>query len=598
MVVKKKHQLKKTRILVTTAIGGCLEVSQPILFLDRFCMQSGQELWQKLDYELVPENILDLDQKIANYEYVNTLSDDLIIELTDALNRKHGTSYTVRYWKILLGTWVYRFVSILFNRWTSIQEVVNNCQISKTIILDIPKEKFVPKDYHDFARIYRMGYEWDHAIYGMILKDWTNVVCETKVYDKEKINQPLFSSPNPGAYRRFLKNIISKVGSLMGIFSRQTDGVLIETYMSSKEAIKLQLALGQSPVYRRTPPTPNASLNFNYRKNLLSNTNKGSDFEIFVRKLVSEQIPTCYLEGYAKLSKCAQELNWPRKPKFIFTSNAFDGNEVFKIWAAEKTEANFPYIIGQHGGHYGIGKFAFSERHEVDTCDRYLTWGWSDQGSKHYPVCILKKPKKNVNDFNGKLLLVERGSGNKDMPWDETRIYERYCDDQLLFASLLPLNIQKDIIVRLYSSYLFVSHSEATMWHKRHPNIVVDNGINSIAKLTENSRIIVHTFNGSGILENMSQNMPVLIFWKKDYLDVFTTIRPSAKPYFDELESVGIFHTSADSIAKKVIEIWDNVENWWHQPSIQKVRLNFCSHYANNVKDRTEVLKEALISIK
>jgi len=31
---------------------------------------------------------------------------------------------------------------------------------------------------------------------------------------------------------------------------------------------------------------------------------------------------------------------------------------------------------------------------------------------------------------------------------------------------------------------------------------------------------------------------------------------------------------------------------------IQKVRLNFCSHYANNVKDRTEVLKEALISIK
>ena len=596
MIVKKKRQLIKSSLLVTTAIEGCLDESQSVVFLDRFCMQPGQELWQKLDYEFAPQYIIDLDQKKINYKYVNTLSDFLIIELTDILNRIHGTSYTVRYWKILLGTWVYRFVSILFNRWTSIQEAVNNCHISKTIILDIPKEKLVPKDYLDFARIYRMGYEWDHAVYGMILKDWTNVVCEIKDYDKDNnnVNQPLPTSSKRSVYRKFLKNIVGEIGALMGIFSRQTDGVLIATYMSSKEAIKLQLALGQFPVYRATPPTPNVPLNFNYRKNLLSNTNKDTDFEIFARKLMSEQIPTCYLEGYAKLSKCAQELNWPRTPKFIFTSNFFDGDEVFKIWAAEKTEAKIPYIIGQHGGHYGIGKFAFSERHEVDTCDRYLTWGWSDQSNKHFPVFMLKKPKKIANNFNGKLLLVERGSGNKEMPWDETHLYERYCDDQLLFASLLPLKIQKNMVVRLYSSDLYVSCSEDIMWHKRHPNIVVDSGVKSIEKLVGSSRIVVHTYNGTGILENMSQNVPVLIFWNKDYSE----IRPSAKPYFDELESVGILHTSPDSIAKKVIEIWDNVENWWHQPSIQKVRVNFCSRYANNVKDRTDILKEAVISVK
>jgi hypothetical protein len=46
-------------------------------------------------------------------------------------------------------------------------------------------------------------------------------------------------------------------------------------------------------------------------------------------------------------------MKWPEKPKFIFTSNCFDGDEVFKVWTALKVEQGISYFVGQHGNNFG-----------------------------------------------------------------------------------------------------------------------------------------------------------------------------------------------------------------------------------------------------
>ena len=61
-------------------------------------------------------------------------------------------------------------------------------------------------------------------------------------------------------------------------------------------------------------------------------------FEKFVKKVIPLQIPKTYIEGYKNLSKFKSKVEWPEKPKLIWTSVSHYMDEIFKFWAAEKVE--------------------------------------------------------------------------------------------------------------------------------------------------------------------------------------------------------------------------------------------------------------------
>ena len=58
-----------------------------------------------------------------------------------------------------------------------------------------------------------------------------------------------------------------------------------------------------------------------------------------MRHLLFELLPVCYLEGFEDLQKNVRDQYWPKFPKFIFTSNNFYFDEVFKLYAALNVEA-------------------------------------------------------------------------------------------------------------------------------------------------------------------------------------------------------------------------------------------------------------------
>jgi putative transferase (TIGR04331 family) len=93
-------------------------------------------------------------------------------------------------------------------------------------------------------------------------------------------------------------------------------------------------------------------------------------------------------------------------------------------------------------------------------------------------------------------------------------------------------------------------------------------------------------------LETLSQNIPTLAFWQND----FDHLRDSAKPYYQLLVDVGIVHFSPESVAAKVNEIWNDVEGWWSESTVQEARKQFCNRYArvsqNPVQDFKKLLRE------
>ena len=85
-------------------------------------------------------------------------------------------------------------------------------------------------------------------------------------------------------------------------------------------------------------------------------------------------------------------------------------------------------------------------------------------------------------------------------------------------------------------------------------------------------------------------NIPTIMFWDPSYME----LRPNAQAYFDRLKHVGILHHTSESAASKIAEIWDDVEGWWYQDEIQKVRCEFCEQFAFTTDRPFYVLKEAL----
>ena len=77
-------------------------------------------------------------------------------------------------------------------------------------------------------------------------------------------------------------------------------------------------------------------------ENASSDCDHFEGFEKYVRWQLTEVIPVCYFEGYKNLVGTMEKLAWPKKPKFIFASNAFDTEEIFKVWAASKVEKDVP----------------------------------------------------------------------------------------------------------------------------------------------------------------------------------------------------------------------------------------------------------------
>ena len=381
------------------------------------------------------------------------------------------------------------------------------------------------------------------------------------------------------------------------VCSRTTDAFILSSYLPVIENIKLQISLGQIPTFWHSPVSLKVSPDINLRNRFRINTNISNSFEGFLCKIIPEQIPTIYLEGFTDLRKLIFNLPWPESPKVIFTANAHFVDDVFKGWAALKVCQGTPYVISQHGGNYGTAKYVPNsglEQHEITTSDRYLTWGWKEAGKKYYPAVaqnLIGREFKNYNS-NGDLILVQIHRDLRDTPWDETAIYKSYINNQFKFVKTLANHIQHELTVRLHSLYPMLVWEEDRTWEKKIPGIKIVKGTDSIENRIKNCRLTVYTYNSTGILENLSQNIPTIFFWNPKHWE----LRASALPYFEQLKQVGVFHDAPESAAKKINEVWDDVETWWDDEILQNARSIFCNRFARKTDNSTHVLKNALLT--
>lgn len=88
--------------------------------------------------------------------------------------------------------------------------------------------------------------------------------------------------------------------------------------------------------------------------------------------------------------------------------------------------------------------------------------------------------------------------------------------------------------------------------------------------------------------------IPTIIFWSKET----TRLRVTAKPFFDELERVGIYHDSPKSAANMLKKIVDEPCQWWFQPEVQAARDRFCTNFIKTSETWSEDWVKELLKLR
>ena len=331
------------------------------------------------------------------------------------------------------------------------------------------------------------------------------------------------------------------------------------------------------------------------RAHFFQNYKEYQGIERELRRMIHILIPACYLEGYESLSEQSNNLPWPSKPKFIFTSNSFGADEVFKLWVAKKSEVGIPYYIGQHGNSYGTLRRTLTLP-DVNTPDKFFSWGWSDvyKNTKIIPAFVFNAIKKNhisPNKKGGLLLIGEPIPGEGGWCQDQFHEHILYQKRILCFLTALGESIISRTTFRLHGSYRKREIFDSNIWKSAHPSIVIDSGVDNFFIAISKSRLPVFSYESTGVLECLSLNIPLVFFWHNGLDDLF----PEAIPFYKLLIEAEILHENPESAAEHIIKYWDDIDGWWDNGKVQNARKIFCDKYAKQVGNPVIALRDLLL---
>ena len=180
---------------------------------------------------------------------------------------------------------------------------------------------------------------------------------------------------------------------------------------------------------------------------------------------------------------------------------------------------------------------------------------------------VLNKKLKNKKF---KLLVICKNQGSENEVYDRVYEHSKIIDGLEQLVKKLPSNIllQTYFRLRLKNKYNF----EKDFLEKE--NLKIINVKKNIFEYTTRSRLVVFLYNSTGILENLTMNIPTACYWP----DVENSRNDMDSTYKFVKKSEILFDNPID-LTKHIIDKFDNVELGGTTKS-SKNRIKLCEEYS------------------
>lgn len=573
--------------LVTTFLQETWGGNLPILFLGEKCKpECKKDEWNNLKYLVVEGFCKNPDEKEGILKLARKLEEELLPYFCEQLNTYHGTNHDSRFWRILIGHWYRRYINVVVYRYFQINHCFNSFKPKSTTLIQYNFGDLIPENSNDSIWKFSNPY-FSNIMYGKIIQHLKKDIEFDYINFEEISNKSSFNKK-----KNFIKKIIKNLNKLIPNSSHY----IINSYLPKYYDFILKLSFFSIPKYQNLPALnlkPSAiDEKYRFRIQHYGHDFANSSLEALLVKLFFEFIPKVYLEDYSALLEASDKLGYPKHAKFIFTSNNFDTDDAFKLWAAQQVELGGKYIIGQHGNHYGTNKYVLPSVEEL-VADKFLTWGWSNGLQSHVKAFNLKNPRGALGKFrrDGDILLVQVCERQQTDLYSNFNDHRFYLADQKKFLNLLAKEAKKKLLIRLHPDYVKTYNDDLLFWNSLDPAIRIDSGDRPISKLIAESKLVVFAYDSTGLLECLSANIPTMAFWQNG-LD---HVSDNAVPFYSLLIDVGIIHLSPKSIANKINDLGNTLDVWWYSANVQDAREKFCQQFCASSNHPIRDLRELLL---
>lgn len=565
--------------LVTTAIKETWPDSGEMIMLGSWCLRYSLESdWGLRNYTVL-QHPWDTRSKIsADLEYIDFVYEELLSGLSLKLNEIHRISRSKRYWRIVVGPWLYLFTQVVYERWMMIS--LASSQHSGLVlnrltsaICDKP-----PIDMADFRNL-------------VVTDDWNEVICADIVEllgDIEVNHLPMlaqqFTRVNSPEKQRVTRSVyrnttraLDNIRRWLGITKLRY--FLYMEYLRPLPKLKFALITGTFPILNaRSRQTPDVTVS---ERKWVITTEIADAFSTLMTSLIPTHLPSDYLESFAKFSKEVSSPKWfLARAEVLVTANAFDSDDAWKIWAAGQVEQGSKLVIAQHGGHYGTGAWSAPQNHEIAIADRYLSWGWKDANHRNVVPAPATKliglgssPRITGESCLSALAVLPRYSyWVYSVPIAHQ--YELYLQNQEKFISRLSPNIRTLFELRLTQDDFGWDLRQRFRDFDR--ALKIDEGKGNFHRKLKESKLFVATYNATTFLESFTLGVPTVMHWDPNFWELCG----EAEPFYELLRDAGVLFSDPELCAQHVNEIWTNVPGWWKSKKVKNAINIFTNEYA------------------
>ena len=552
--------------LVCTDIEETYSKESKNVILGDWCLSNVNKNIKK-DVKKIKFHWSSSKKKEVDYIYLEKLYYKILKSFMKSLNNYHSVDKNYRYWHIIIGPFLLNTLQIIWERWESFKNAIEQEQIDETRILDLKLEDITPSQFKELF-FEKNSHLLNHVFYSEIIKFLKpkNIDIINLKYNKKFIYQ--YSNS-------YFNNIKKKKLNLIKFFFDFSAGkvfknhnvLFYKSYLEKKKLIKLCFKLKQFPRIFNELDQNLIFENSLDRKNFLINFNEENLFEIFFKKILFKITPFSYLEDYKKILYETNKIK--TNPKIIYTAQGHTSDDFFKIWAAGKVENGTKYIVTDHGG-FLDDKQNFGSWSNYS--DMYIRWNKSDEiKTKQMSPSIMFKNYKNYDQNKNSKILMIAGFSNiypnkiqsapvsgeiiKDIK-DWEKFYSKLEDDKKkLFKIRIHPNDSWEI-----KKYLIKNCGDKTI-----------SKVKDFKKDVENSKIIINTNFSTSFFETMHSGIPNIVLAKQNYF----LLRADKYELINEMKENKLLFENVEDALAHINEIWRQPIKWWNSDKVISTKEKF-----------------------
>jgi len=583
--------MSKKFTLVTSSYKPSWVFNSKVIFLGHWCCNlKEKDVLSEMDYIIAHPYGMDYRTRKNDYLKVKEIKSKLLPIVAKNLNKIHGVEYSTRSWDIFFGFWLTRYISLILNRFSTLEQVFNNNSIDQVITTHDSSALIVANSI-DFVNITNDEY-WNHLIFSRILN--TSKKFKNVYYQELPPKSQLVVAKKTIKTMRSLKRLIYTrfIYNPSSVFFKSSSPFILNSGLPFSLSLALRLRLRINPLKPMSEFIDMPNCNIELRQKLDLNSDDECELTKLAYDLFFDLLPICYLEGFKNISYAVTKLKWPVKPEFIYTANSYDSDEVFKLWTVEKVKTGSKYFIGQHGSGFGV----VNNHQDTDDClsvaDKFFTWGWSKSKEASDTLFNLKILNKELDySKNGGLLLVGDSLPASTKTYDTYFSFLKDKEIEKTFITKLSKKIQSSVLIRLHFEFSKSFFHKDSLWNHLNSNISIDYGFSKIEKLISNSRVIVFSYQSTGFLECLSNNIPTILILQGG----IEAIDERAKKEYKKLSEDNIFFSDPTLAAEHLTNNWNNISNWWYRDSVQNTINEFCFLYSRKVSAPVKIMTKKLL---